>query len=352
MKIVDVKTDFKAYPIYIQRGIINDCGKIIKDIYSDRKVYIVTDTNVDKLYGERLVTSLRQEGFEAFIAKVEPGESSKSFQSFEKLCSSLLKGGITRGDLIIAFGGGVVGDLGGFAASALLRGIKYIQVPTTLIAQVDSSIGGKVGININEGKNLIGNFHQPEAVIIDPELLTSLNKRYLADGMGEVIKYACIKDRGLFQLLKEKDKALSLENFDNIIGRCCKIKADLVEADEKDKGQRMLLNFGHTIGHAIEKYYDYSKYSHGEAVAIGTLHITAKAETMDLTPKGTQDKIFDLLKSYKLPCELPYMDKAKIREIVLLDKKGSSDDMKIILLKDIGEGYIHSIKKDEIDKWL
>lgn len=352
LRIVEVETDSKTYSIHIQRGIINDCGKIIKSIYSGRKIGIVTDSNVNKLYGEKLKTSLKGDGFDAFIAEVEAGESSKSLESFEKLCSLLLKCGITRGDLIIAFGGGVVGDLGGFTASVLLRGIRYIQMPTTLLSQVDSSIGGKVGINIKEGKNLMGSFHQPEAVITDPELLMSLEEKYIADGMGEIIKYACIKDREFFELLQNKDKSLTAPYFDDIIEKCCRIKAELVKADEKDQGERMLLNFGHTFGHAIEKYYDYEKYSHGEAVALGMVHITARAEAMGLTQKGTIDTILKLLETYNLPNKLPDMDREKIREYVLMDKKARHDDINIILLRYMGEAYIHTIKKDEIDKWL
>jgi len=352
LRIVGVATDSKVYSVYIKQGIINECGKIINKLYTGKKVGIVTDSNVNRLYGKKLKAIIEEEGYEPFIVEFEAGENSKCLNSLENICSRLLEGGITRGDLIVAFGGGVAGDLGGFAASVLLRGIRYIQVPTTLIAQVDSSIGGKVGINLKEGKNLMGSFYQPEAVIIDPEFLKTLDEKYIADGMGEVIKYACIKDEGIFKLLEDGNNIISLPIIDDIIEKCCNIKAELVRDDEKDNGARMLLNFGHTFGHAIEKYYDYSRYSHGEAVALGMIHITSKAEAMGLTQEGTLDSMINLLKKYNLPYVLPPMDKTRLKDYILIDKKARGDNINLILLKKIGEAYIHNIKKDEIDIWL
>lgn len=347
-----MKTNTKTYPIFFERDIINVTGKILKKFYSGRKVGIVTDSNVNRLHGERLINSLEKERFEAFVIEVNPGEESKSLKTFENICTFLLKYGITRGDIILNMGGGVVGDLGGFAASVLLRGIRYVQIPTTLIAQVDSSIGGKVGINLDEGKNLIGSFYQPEGVIIDPEFLSTLDDRYFADGMGEVIKYACIKDMELFKLLEKKEKALTTHGLDTLIEKCCKIKSQIVEVDERDTQERMLLNFGHTLGHAIEKYYNYSKYSHGEAVALGMLHIVKKGEAMGLTLPGTYQKLKRLIEIYNLPQEFPQMDKNRVKNIVMLDKKGIAEEMNIILIRDIGNGFIHKIKRDEIDYWL
>lgn len=352
LRILEVRTNAKTYPVFINRGIIKECGKIIKKIYSGTKVGIVTDSNVNRLYRESIINCLKGEGLETFVVEVKPGEDSKSLKTFENICSSLLKGGITRGDIILNLGGGVVGDLGGFAASVLLRGIKYIQIPTTLIAQVDSSLGGKVGINLDEGKNLIGSFYQPEAVIIDPEFLSTLDDRYFADGMGEVIKYACIRDKGLFQLLEEKNKALAPDSIDAIIEKCCEIKSQIVEIDEKDTKERMLLNFGHTLGHAIEKYYNYSKYSHGEAIALGMLKIVGKGEEMGLTLTGTYQKLKRLIEIYNLPSEFPQMDINRVKDIVMLDKKGIAEEMNIVLIKEIGKGFIHNIKRDEIDYWL
>lgn len=352
LSILEVRTNSKTYPIFINRGIIKECGKIIKKIYSGTKVYIVTDSNVNRLYGESIIKYLKREGFETFFVEVKSGEDSKCLETLENICSSLLKGGITRGDIILNLGGGVVGDLGGFAASVLLRGIRYIQIPTTLIAQVDSSLGGKVGINLDEGKNLIGSFYQPEAVIIDSEFLSTLDDRYFVDGMGEVIKYACIKDKGLFQFLEENSKALAPYGIDTIIEKCCKIKSQIVEVDERDTKERMLLNFGHTLGHTIEKYYNYSKYSHGEAVALGMLHIVKKGEEMGLTLPGTYQKLKRLIEIYNLPSEFPQMDSDRIKDIVMLDKKGIAEEMNIVLIREIGEGFIHNIKRDDIDYWL
>lgn len=352
MKILEVKTNTKTYPIFIKRGIIKECGKIIKKIYSGPKVGIVTDSNVNRLYGESILKSLEGEGLETFFVEIKPGEESKCLETLENICSSLLKGGITRGDIILNLGGGVVGDLGGFAASVLLRGIRYVHIPTTLIAQVDSSIGGKVGINLKEGKNLMGNFYQPEGVIIDPELLSTLDDRYFTDGMAEVIKYACIKDVELYRLLEEKERELNSYGIDTIIEKCCRIKSEIVAADERDTKERMLLNFGHTFGHAVEKYFNFSKYSHGEAIALGMLHMTKKGEEMGLTKSGTFEKLERLIKMYNLPHEYPQMDKKRVRDIVEFDKKKISRGMKIILIKDIGKGFIYNINRNKIDDWL
>lgn len=260
---------------------------------------------------------------------------------------------ITRGDLIIAFGGGVVGDLTGFVSSTLLRGIPFVQIPTSLLAQVDSSIGGKVAVNLSKGKNLIGSFYHPEAVYIDPDLLKTLDKRFLYDGMAEVIKYGCIRDENLFQnLLKYNGDKELFDNIEEIIYRCCKIKKDIVESDEKDIGERMLLNFGHTIGHIIEKYFKYEKYTHGEAVAIGMYHISKKSENMGITQKGTANKIKKILIKYKLTHELPDMNKKEVIETIALDKKNKGDDINLILLKRIGDSFLKKVDRKDVNMYV
>ena len=246
--------------------------------------------------------------------------------------------------MILTLGGGVIGDLGGFVASTFLRGVPFIQVPTTLLAQVDSSVGGKVAVDLDKGKNLVGSFYHPKKVIIDPEVLNSLSDRVFNDGMAEVIKYGCIKDKEFFNnLLQYENKEEVMNNIEYIIHNCCKIKKEVVEKDEKDTGERMLLNFGHTIGHAIEQYYNYNKYTHGEAVAIGMYEITKISEASFETEKGTADIIKNILIKYNLPYKLD-IDINEIKETISLDKKNIDNKLNLIFISKIGESKI--VKRD------
>lgn len=343
----------KEYPIYIQKGLIQNIGSEIKKIYSNKKVIIITDQNVELLYGENIENSLRKENFVVKKVIIEPGEKSKSFETLQDVCEEILEFGLGRGDLIIAFGGGVVGDLGGFAASILLRGIAFIQIPTTLLAQIDSSVGGKAAINSRSGKNLIGSFYQPEAVFIDPELLNSLSERVFNDGMAEVIKCAAIRDEKLFHKLLEYDTVeMLMNNIEELIYTCCDIKKSVVQVDEKDVGERMLLNFGHTIGHSIEKMFNYETFTHGEAVAMGMIAITKNSELLGVTESGTLMLLIKLINKYNLPSNLPNMDKEEFYKALLLDKKNINEDMNLILLKRIGFGFIEKINQDDIAKYV
>ena len=300
-----VDLSHSSYDIIIQKGLLNYLSKEISEVFKGKKIFILTDKNVDKFYGDRVFKELSDFGYDTNKLVLEAGEETKSFFTLPKIYDELLNFKLTRSDLIITLGGGVIGDLGGFVASTYLRGISFIQVPTTLLAQVDSSVGGKVGIDLDRGKNLVGSFYHPKKVIIDPEVLKSLSDRVFNDGMAEVIKYGCIKDKDFFdKLMKYKDKEEVMNNIEYIIHNCCKIKKEVVEKDEKDTGERMLLNFGHTIGHAIEKYYKYNKYTHGEAVAIGMYEITKISEDSFETEKGTADIIKNILIKYNLPYKL------------------------------------------------
>ncbi|OFI06077.1 3-dehydroquinate synthase [Clostridium acetireducens DSM 10703] len=351
MHTLTVNLSDKTYPIYIKKGLLDSIGKEIKKIYKNKKIAIITDSNIEKLYGERIKNNLIKENFLTNKIIIEPGEKSKFFKVLEQVCNKLLELKLNRGDLIITFGGGVVGDLGGFAASMLLRGISFIQIPTSLIGQIDSSIGGKVAINTDYGKNLIGSFYHPKAVFIDPELLKTLDERYLYDGMAEMIKYGAIKDRKLFNnLLQYKGKEDLFNNIEELIYTCCSIKKNLVEKDEKDNGERMLLNFGHTIGHGIEKYFQYKKFTHGEAVAMGMYAITKNSEDFGLTEKGTSDLIKKIIIKYNLPWKIPTIDKSEIIDIISRDKKNNCENMNIILLKNIGNGFIKKINIKDMNK--
>lgn len=339
--------------IIIEKGIIKNAGHEIRKVYSNNKIAVVTDENVFGLYGEILKESLAAENFTPEFIVIKPGEQSKTVDTLKYVYSNLVSIGITRGDLIVALGGGVVGDLAGFAASTYLRGIDFVQIPTSLLAQIDSSIGGKVAVNLDEGKNLIGSFYHPRLVIVDPDVLNSLFEKFIKDGMGEAIKYGCIRDKELFLILLQiKSKAELIDNIEDIIFRCLSIKKETVEMDEKDKGIRMLLNFGHTIGHAIEKYFNYEKYSHGEAVSVGMYWITKKSEEMGFTEKGTSDKIKEIFENYGIEYIIPNMNRQEIIKNILVDKKNISGKLNLILLKSIGNAFIYNLPEEETSKFI
>lgn len=349
MSTLEIKLTNESYLVYIEKNIFSKLGQFLGKHFDFQKIAIITDNNLEKLYGAELVNNLKELGREVRLISVEPGETSKSFDRLMQVYQALSEYKIGRQDLLVTFGGGVVGDLGGFAAATYLRGVPYIQVPTSLLAQVDSSIGGKVAVDLPWGKNLVGSFYHPEAVFIDPELLKTLDKRFLHDGLAEVIKYGCIKENALIsQLMSYKSDEELLEHIEPVLLECCSIKKSVVEQDEKDHGERMLLNFGHTLGHAIEKYYSYSRFTHGEAVAIGMNIITRKSEQQGITQKGTATAIEQVLQRYDLPYELPEMDMEEIYKIIELDKKSGNESIKLILLKKLGESFIQNVNLKEI----
>lgn len=353
MHTITINLPEKSYPIYIKKGLLGSIGSEIEKIYKGKKIVVITDKNVDRFYGKIILDEFVKSKFKVKKIVLEPGEKSKSIEVLLKVYGELLDFGITRSDLIITFGGGVVGDLGGFAASTLLRGIPFIQIPTSLLAQVDSSVGGKVAVDLPQGKNLVGSFYHPKAVFIDPKVLKTLDKRFLYDGMAEVIKYGCIRDKKLFYKLLSFDGEEDLfNNIEDIIYTCCSIKKDVVEKDEKDKGERMILNFGHTIGHAIEKYFGFGKYTHGEAVAVGMYAITKKSEDLGITKEGTSDLIKEIIINYNLPFEMPKVNIERIVDTIGLDKKNKGDFLNIILLENIGECFIKEIKREEINRYV
>ena len=344
---LNIDLSHSSYDIIIEKGLLNNLSKEVSEVFKGKKIFVLTDKNVDKFYGNKVLQELSDFGYDTKKLVLEAGEETKSFFTLPKIYDELLNFKMTRSDLIITLGGGVIGDLGGFVASTYLRGIPFIQVPTTLLAQVDSSVGGKVGIDLYRGKTLVGSFFHPKKVIINPEVLKSLSDRVFNDGMAEVIKYGCIKDKDFFDnLLKYKDKEEVMNNIEYIIHNCCRIKKEVVEKDEKDTGERMLLNFGHTIGHAIEKYYKYNKYTHGEAVAIGMYEITKISEASFETEKGTADIIKNILIKYNLPYKLD-IDLNEIKETISLDKKNINNKLNLIFLKKIGESKI--VQREVID---
>ena len=329
-----------SYPIYIENHISEHTASYIKEVFQGKKIIIVSDDSVYPLYGERILSSLNKD-FDCYHFILPHGEETKNFNNLPRIYKALLDARFTRSDLLIALGGGVIGDLAGFAAATFLRGIKYVQIPTSLLAQVDSSVGGKVAVDLPEGKNLAGAFYQPSLVLIDPLVLDTLPERYIHDGMGEVIKYGCIKDAALFEQLENAGSFSALKPIlPDIIYRCVDIKRMIVEEDQFDTGNRMLLNFGHTLAHTIEQHFNYERESHGEAVGIGMYQITKIAEEKELTTSGCAEQIKKALEIYKLPdnSNLPI---DVLTDAISLDKKNLNNRLNVVLLHDIGDSYVY-----------
>lgn len=331
----------RSYPIIIEKGLINKIDLEIKKVFKGKKIFILTDENVAFHYKDKVESCLINAGFEVKSMILKAGEETKSINTLPSIYNELLDFKLTRSDLIITLGGGVIGDIGGFVASTFLRGVAFVQMPTSILAQVDSSVGGKVAVDLDRGKNLVGSFYHPKLVLIDPNVLNTLSDRFYRDGMGEVIKYGCIKDREFFYFLKSlKTREEFMHNIEKIIHTCCYIKKTVVERDERDTGERMLLNFGHTLGHAIEAYYDYKKYTHGECVAMGMYQITKISEEKGITKKGESQEIKEILMQYGLPYEANVKHKDEILETISLDKKNIDNCLKVVLIKEIGESFL------------
>ncbi|WP_195983782.1 3-dehydroquinate synthase [Clostridium sp. D33t1_170424_F3] len=336
----------KSYQIWIERGALDQTGARCASLFHPgAKAVVVTDTHVAPLYLERVSASLRGAGFSVTSCAFPAGEASKRLHTIEDMYSHMAEAHVTRSDFIVALGGGVTGDMAGFAAASYLRGIPFVQVPTTLLSQVDSSVGGKTGVDLPQGKNLVGAFHQPSFVLIDPDTLSTLPAHYFADGMGEVIKYGCIRSRALFdRIAQAEDLRASMEE---IIYHCVDIKRDVVERDEFDTGERALLNFGHTFGHALEKLHHYEGLSHGEAVGIGMVMMARLGENAGLTEQGTAEQIIAVLQKYGLPTssDLPL---EQIVAATASDKKSSGSSIGLVLLKKIGESFVHTVSRTEL----
>jgi 3-dehydroquinate synthase len=337
--ILNAKSE--SYSIYIQNDILNSISHYTKRINGVKNIFIVTDGNVFLLYFSKIKKLLEDSGYNVSNYVLKAGEGSKSLGNLETLYSECIKNNITRSDLIIALGGGVVGDITGFLAATYLRGVPLIQIPTTLLSQVDSSVGGKVAVNLESGKNLVGAFYQPKIVLIDPTTLSTLSDTIFSDGLAEAIKYAFIKDASLLKLFSD-----SYKNILAIIKRCVIIKKDVVQADEFDKAERMILNFGHTIGHTIEKAGNYKDYTHGQAVAIGMIAAAEISVQLGFCGENVVSVLKDILKANKLPLKVPYRAEECLNYIQN-DKKMEGATLNAILLKDIGECVIHKIKIDE-----
>jgi 3-dehydroquinate synthase len=350
MKTVTVNAS-KKYNIWIERGIISDCGKYICQSVKSKRFAVITDDIVDKLYSDTVINSMKEYGLEAVKFVFKNGEASKCSETLNQIYMFLCDNNITRSDCIIALGGGVTGDMAGYASGTFMRGLPYIQIPTTLLAQIDSSVGGKTAIDLPCGKNLVGVFKQPECVICDPDTLDTLKPETLSDGMAEAIKYGMIREKSLFDLIASHNLENVKEAVEEIIFRCVSIKRDVVENDEFDRGERMILNFGHTVGHAIESFYNYEKYTHGSAVAVGMILITERAVKNGVGSNEMLEKLTECIKAYNLPYCVE-ADMKQLAPLCLNDKKRESTHTNIIICDEIGVCHIVKLSIDEFMKYM
>ncbi len=345
MHIVSVSLGDRSYDIEIGCS-LDQIGSRLQGLGLGRKMAIVTNPTVKKLYGQRLVDSLTAGGFLVMSIEVPDGEQFKNLDWANAIYTALLTNSFDRKSALVALGGGVIGDLTGFAAATFMRGVPFIQVPTTLLAMVDSSVGGKTGVNHAMGKNMIGAFYQPVKVLMDHSVLTSLPKEELLAGLAEVIKYGVICDEALFDYLgenREKILALDIDAITHIIRRSCEIKADVVSRDEREGGLRAILNFGHTLGHAIETAESYAM-RHGYALAIGMVYASRLAHKTGLCNASVPDRVERLIKSYGLPTDLSALRRRpaaiELMDAMQVDKKAEGGKVKFVLPKRIGEAVI------------
>ena len=329
--------------IHIENGLLSRAAAVIGETFSPSRIHIVSDSTVAPLYLQKLE---QQFTLPVTHTVIPAGEEHKRLSTVEGIYHDLLANGMTRKDLIVALGGGVVGDITGFAAATFLRGVSLCQIPTTLLAQVDSSVGGKTGVDMPEGKNLVGAFYQPRLVLIDPSVLTTLPEQTFADGMAEVVKYGYISNRDILDMVSAPDYK---QNIESIICECVKIKRDVVTIDEHDTGLRMIQNFGHTIGHAAEKLGNYVDLTHGQAVAVGmvaAMRLSAFLGNEDLT-----GRLIEILKHIGLPTELKY-DREDIYRSLLSDKKKFGATVNFILVREPGRAEITPIDAEKLHEYV
>lgn len=351
MTTLSVHTRSRAYDIFVGDGLLRQAGPLCREVNPrGARALIVTDSNVYPLYAGQVARSLESAGYAVSVFAFPAGEEQKRLDTIARIYAKLAEENLTRSDLLVALGGGVTGDMTGFAAATWLRGVDFVQIPTSLLAQVDSSVGGKTGVDIPQGKNLVGAFRQPARVLADLSVLDSLPPSFLTDGMAEIIKAGCILDKELFAALEAGD-ALSPARREATVVRAIAIKQGVVERDETETGERKLLNFGHTLGHALETYYHYTGLTHGRAVALGMAAITAASERTGLTAPGTLDRLLPVLEAYGLPVS----DKAAPADYlpaVAMDKKRTGAAIDLVLLRSIGDAFIHRLPLSELPAFL
>ncbi|MBN1352685.1 3-dehydroquinate synthase [candidate division KSB1 bacterium] len=344
MKRITVDLGARSYPIYIAAGCLNQIGDIVSSHQLERKIALITDENVGPLYSDAVEAALKASGFQVSVYVLPAGEASKSLETADKLYEYLIRDRFDRKSTIISLGGGVIGDVGGFIAATFMRGIRFVQIPTTLLAQTDSSVGGKVGINHRFGKNLIGAFYQPCFVLIDPQVLETLPLRERRAGMAEVVKYGLIADETFFDFLAgHLEDVIQLApsgDVEGVIETCCSIKARVVQQDEREGGLRQILNFGHTAGHALEALTNFEFYRHGEAVAMGMRCMTWLSWQSDFISEADFSRIDALLQRFPQPSPQPVFESNEILEKIYSDKKVFDGKLNVVLLSKIGEALV------------
>ena len=346
MTVIPVSLD-KGYQVHIGRGLLTRAGALIRSVSAARTVALISDDRVYPLYGTALADSLAAAGFAVVSFTFPNGERSKNLRTYCDILDFLAQNRLSRTDLVVALGGGVVGDLAGFAAATYLRGIGCVQIPTTLLAAVDSSVGGKTGVDLPAGKNLAGAFAQPRLVLCDPDTFETLEPAVFRDGCAEVIKYGLLGDRDFFDSLLRTPAAQQIET---VVASCVRMKRDLVQRDPFDTGDRRLLNLGHTVGHAVETCSDYT-VSHGAAVAMGMAAITRAAVKQNICTEDTLTAVLDILNRYDLPTELPYTA-ARLAEAAASDKKIAGGAVHLILPETVGRCRIHPVPAAQLEAWL
>ncbi len=345
-KKVTVSGVKKPYDIIIGKNILNIIPDKIKELTKAKTVVVITDDNVDKLYSDMILTMLTDSGFNTLKFVFPHGESHKTMATVCDILEFLAKNNVTRSDLIIALGGGITGDVSGYVAASYLRGVDFIQIPTTFLAAIDSSVGGKTGVNLKSGKNLAGAFYQPRLVVCDIKTFDTLPKENFKEGVAEAIKYGVICDKNLFDLLSKN------ENWDiqSVIERCVSIKSEIVSEDEFDTGKRQLLNFGHTIGHAIEKTTDF-KISHGIAVGIGMAIISKISDSMKWSKEDTYSDIIKCLKINNIPTNTNVKNE-ELLSAMIKDKKINGDTINLVIPEKIGNCVLKNINVSELKEVL
>jgi 3-dehydroquinate synthase len=352
MQSLSVSLEGRSYPIHVGDGILSQVGNFLQPLGLARKVAVITNPTVAQLYLDTVHESLALAGFDVLPVLVPDGEQHKNLTSLSAIYDRLIAERLDRQSCVLALGGGVVGDLAGFAAATFLRGLPYVQVPTTLLAQVDSSVGGKTGVNHQDGKNLIGAFYQPRLVVIDVAVIQSLPRREFIAGLAEVIKYGVIDDASLFRMLEEKiEKLISLDRelLTHVIARSCAIKAKVVEKDEREDNIRAVLNFGHTIGHALEVATRYEKYLHGEAVGIGMAQAAAISVQQGFCDQRSFGRIRKLIAKASLPVEIPRdVSMQALVQGMEVDKKSAGGKIKFVMCAGVGKTRFHTLAPGEI----
>lgn len=339
--IVEVPLGDRAYQAQVGPGLLDTVGEALAPLHLRRHCVVITDSTVGPLYGDRVLQSLTEAGYEATLLTVPAGEQSKSMALAESLCRQMIGHGCDRHAFVVALGGGVIGDLAGFVAGIFYRGLPYIQLPTTIVSQVDSSVGGKTGVNAPEGKNLIGLFHQPRLVLADTETLSTLPEREFHEGFAEVIKHAAIRDAAMIPLIEDV-----LENREaglpQLMARNIAIKAQIVVEDEREtSGTRALLNFGHTIGHAIEAAAGYGQLFHGEAISLGLIAAARLSCEFSTLTVAQADLLCGLLERFRLPTKLPdSISESAILDYLARDKKFEEGKIRFVLLRNLGDAYV------------